>query len=107
MGIRKVDENKSIAFLNNQCLVFEQMLDDLSVVKHFDQYSKSISIGDCIREFQKEETLQEYFCEKCNDKNDAKKSIAIWSTPPILILHFKRTGNLGRKINTNVDYLIN
>ena len=94
---------------NALSLVFErgQCLDDASVTRHFAQYSKSISIGDCIREFQKEETLTEYFCEQCNSKNEATKSLQIWSTPPILIFHFKRTANFGRKIGTNVDYLLN
>ena len=37
---------------------------------------------------------------------DATKSLRVWSTPPILIIHFKRTGNFGRKINTNIDFLL-
>ena len=104
---RKVDENKTTSFLNNMSLVFDQLLDDTSVIKHFAQFSKPISIGDCIREFQKEEKLSEYFCEKCDKKIDATKSLRIWSTPPILIFHFKRTGNFGRKIDTNIDFLLN
>merc|ERR1712228_514781 len=106
-----IDWNEDLFFAQNEFndfnIVFEQCLDDLSVIQHFDEYSKSVSIGDCIREFQKKETLTEYFCEQCNEKNEATKSLQIWSTPIILILHFKRTGNHGRKINTNIDYLLN
>jgi len=88
-------------------LLFDELLDDTSVIEHFAQFHKPISIGDCIREFQKEEKLSEYFCERCNKKIEATKSLRIWSTPPILVFHFKRTGNFGRKIDTNIDFLLN
>jgi len=104
---RKVDENKSTSYLNNMGLVFEQQLDDPSVIKHFAQTTKSISIGDCLRQFQTEEKISEYYCSKCDEKVDATKSLRVWSTPPILVVHFKRTGNFGRKINTNIDFLLN
>ena len=46
--------------------------------------------------FTSEETLtgiNQYFCEVCNKKVDAKKKIYIWEPPNILIIHLKRFKN--------------
>ena len=103
---RKAATNEATSFLNGMTLVFEEILEDSSMKEHFSLYNKPISIGDCVREFQKEEKLSEYYCSNCDKKIDATKSLRIWSTPPILILHLKRVGSMGRKINTHVDYLL-
>ncbi|KAL0478549.1 hypothetical protein AKO1_008138 [Acrasis kona] len=58
-------------------------------VEHLDQ---------AIEQFQIVEKLQgenQYFCEKCNKKSDAKKGLKILTLPDILTLHLKRF---------NVDY---
>ena len=46
-AVRKVDENKTTSYLNNMGLVFEQLLDDPSVIRHYAQTTKmeKISIG--------------------------------------------------------------
>ncbi len=50
-------------------------------------------LDDALDNFQFEEMLEgsnQYFCEKCNKKVDAKKGLKILSTPDILTLHLKR-----------------
>lgn len=51
------------------------------------------TLHESMDEFTKEETLtgtNQYFCETCKKKVDAKKQIYIWEPPQILIIHLKR-----------------
>ena len=99
---------KGTGFLNSLGLVTRRRLDDASVTAHLAQLSKAeaVSIGDCIREFQREEKLSEYLCEGCARKGEASKALRVWSTAPILVVHLKRTGAQGRKIHTDIDFLL-
>lgn len=48
----------------------------------------------------------QYACEKCNAKTDAKKQQLLWSLPDILIIQLKRFEHMNKKINTQVDFPI-
>jgi len=51
------------------------------------------NLGDAIAAFLEGETLsgqEQWHCERCKKKVDAKKKIDIWKVPPVLVLHLKR-----------------
>lgn len=51
------------------------------------------TMEECLKEFSKEEELignNQYFCDNCKSKVDAKKKLYIWEAPEILIVHLKR-----------------
>ena len=51
------------------------------------------TLQDCIREFCKPERLvgdSQWHCPKCKAFRDAEKTLALWTVPPILIVHLKR-----------------
>lgn len=68
------------------------------------------SLGDCLREFMKEEILDEqdgWKCTKCKVLRRAKKSLCISRIPRILLIHLKRfsfSGPFRDKIDTFVDF---
>lgn len=69
------------------------------------------SLLSSIAEFSKPETLSgdcQWYCPKCKDFRDATKTIQIWSTPPILIIHLKRflvdSHGQRRKIKSLVEF---
>ena len=50
------------------------------------------------RELSEEEVIEEYVCEKCGPpRKIAKKTMAVWKMPSVLVLNLKRFGNDGRK----------
>lgn len=72
----------------------------------------SETLGNCLKEFSKSELLikeEKFKCEKCRKLVNATKRIFVWESPKILIIHFKRFKNIGRriqKINTKIEYPI-
>jgi ubiquitin C-terminal hydrolase len=72
--------------------------------------SSTCHIDDCFDEFCKTEHIDQYgkwFCEKCGELTNAKKSIKLWKLPQILIIQLKRFDYDLRsyaKINTRVTY---
>ncbi len=72
--------------------------------------SESATLNECLDTFSKSEKLEgdeQYYCNKCNKKNDAMKKIYIWEMPEILIIQFKRFNHhKGRstKNNCNISY---
>lgn len=51
------------------------------------------TLEECLKDFSKEEDLtgtEQYYCENCKCKVDAKKKIYIWEAPEVLIIHLKR-----------------
>jgi ubiquitin C-terminal hydrolase len=72
--------------------------------------SSTCDIDDCFDEFCKTEHIDQYgkwFCEKCGELTNAKKSIKLWKLPQILIIQLKRFDYDLRsyaKINTRVTY---
>lgn len=67
------------------------------------------TLKDCIDNFSKEEILEgdnQYHCDKCKDKVNAKKKIFIWEPPHVLIITLKRFMNdgSGNKNSKMVEY---
>jgi len=53
----------------------------------------TFSLVECLKEYSKEERLEEgekWYCPKCKDIKESTKKIEIWKLPNILIIHFKR-----------------
>lgn len=68
-----------------------------------------IDLMDCIREFTKEEVLDNtemFFCENCKEKVKCSKRIDIWKMPNILVIHFKRF-RYNKKQRKKMDTYIN
>jgi ubiquitin C-terminal hydrolase len=58
-------------------------------------YGMLLTIDDCIREYCKEEKLDDqnlWFCEGCNRKVSAIKRLQLWTAPPVLVIQLKRFG---------------
>jgi len=54
---------------------------------------EGVDLDDCIREFTKEERLEneeKWFCPKCKAFKASIKKIDIWKCPNILVVHLKR-----------------
>lgn len=60
------------------------------------------TLGDAIDAFLAGETLtgaEQWHCERCKKKVDAKKKIDIWKVPQILVLHLKRFEFMGSRFS--------
>jgi ubiquitin C-terminal hydrolase len=70
--------------------------------------SDKIDIYDCLKEYCKEEILDDdnkWNCDGCKKKVNAKKTITIWRKPKILIVHLKRFNYVeNRKISDHVEF---
>ena len=71
---------------------------------------KSIPISECLEKFTEGEQLDEnnaWFCPKCKNHVCALKTMKLWSTPDILILHLKRftfnTSQLGGLVRSKIE----
>ncbi|XP_071942708.1 ubiquitin carboxyl-terminal hydrolase 8-like [Antedon mediterranea] len=68
------------------------------------------SLKQCLEHFSKPEKLtgdNAVKCTRCKVKRNSIKTIKIWSTPPVLIIHLKRfyfEGRWRQKLQTNVDF---
>lgn len=66
-----------------------------------------ISIESCLNKFTRNEELDDsnpWNCTKCKEQVKAIKTVQLWSTPDILILHLKRyTTSISRDVNGNVS----
>lgn len=52
-----------------------------------------LNLATCLSEFGKPEILtgdSRWFCPKCKALRDATKTLKLWNTPPVLIVHLKR-----------------
>ena len=67
---------------------------------------RSLSLADCLQHFTSLETLSEQiFCETCTTPRPAKKRLSLFSTPRVLVLHFKRFDSLRQlKICSKVSF---
>lgn len=69
-----------------------------------------ISLGDCLDEFGKSETLSEndaWYCPRCKEHRRATKTFELWKSPDILVIHLKRFSAQGRlrdKLDVHVDF---
>ena len=74
---------------------------------------KEINIDDCMKEFCKQEILDEnnlWLCEGCNKKVRGIKKLELWTTPPFLVIQLKRFGferryKDSRRVNYPLDNL--
>lgn len=77
-----------------------------------DEDAGKVSLLDCLKEYSKEEKLQEeelWSCPKCKTLVEATKKLDIWKLPNILIVHLKRfkyNRKTKGKITTLVDFPI-
>jgi ubiquitin C-terminal hydrolase len=68
------------------------------------------NLDDCFDMYFNNEKLDgenQYSCEYCNDKVDAKKSTLLWSSPSRLIIQLKRFTDNNTRNNMNIDFPIN
>lgn len=66
------------------------------------------SLGDCLDEFGKPETLSEsdtWYCPRCKEHRRATKRFELWKTPDVLVIHLKRFSSQGR-FNNKIDVLV-
>ncbi|XP_062509937.1 ubiquitin carboxyl-terminal hydrolase 19-like isoform X2 [Corticium candelabrum] len=73
--------------------------------------AEKLTLDQCLKLFTAPEQLTKtdsWYCSKCKEHTEAKKEIAIWRLPHILVLHLKRfkySGNIWRdKITSFVDF---
>ncbi|XP_033105688.1 ubiquitin carboxyl-terminal hydrolase 8-like isoform X2 [Anneissia japonica] len=72
--------------------------------------SNKCSLTDCLDHFSKPEKLtgdNAVKCTRCRVKRNSIKTITIWRTPPVLIIHLKRfyfEGRWRQKLQTNIDF---
>ncbi|KAI1417572.1 UCH-domain-containing protein [Hypoxylon sp. FL1857] len=67
-----------------------------------------VSLGACLDEFEREETLSEqdmWYCPRCKEHRRASKKFDLWKTPDILIIHFKRFSSSAYR-NQKLDILV-
>lgn len=51
------------------------------------------SLGDCLREFAREERLsgdERWYCPRCRERVEATKALTVWKLPTVLLVHLKR-----------------
>ncbi|KAF2205264.1 cysteine proteinase [Delitschia confertaspora ATCC 74209] len=70
-----------------------------------------LTLEECFAETTKSEILSEdnaWYCGRCKAHRQATKTLAIWTTPDILVIHLKRFSgrNSRNKLNTLVDFPI-
>lgn len=69
-----------------------------------------LTLYDCLRAFTQSETLEEtdsWFCPKCEQKQQATKTISVWRYPPYLIIHLERFlfhGTMSTKLDDKVIF---
>jgi len=64
------------------------------------------SLATCLRKFCREEELEShrFLCPQCNRETTCTKQLSISQAPQVLILHFKRFTNQGKKNNRVVRF---
>ncbi|EPX71728.1 ubiquitin carboxy terminal hydrolase Ubp12 [Schizosaccharomyces octosporus yFS286] len=68
----------------------------------------TITLDDCLNEFEKTEQLGEedpWYCPTCKDFRRASKEMRIWKSPEILIFHLKRFSS-ERRFRDKIDELV-
>lgn len=67
-----------------------------------------VSLIDCFEETAKSEVLSEenaWYCGRCKELRRATKTLELWTTPDILVLHLKRFSSQSR-LRDKVDVLV-
>jgi hypothetical protein len=69
---------------------------------------KNIDLDDCLDEFAKEEELGQddlWYCPRCKEHRQAKKTLELWRVPDIFVVHLKRF-SANRGFRDKLDNLI-
>lgn len=69
---------------------------------------KEITLDDCFDIFSRAEVLSaadSWYCPKCKQHTQASKQIELWSSPDILLIHFKRFEN-QRSFSDKIDAVV-
>lgn len=73
---------------------YERIVSDASAAQTPGRPSQGgITLDDCFRDFTKPETLDQanlWYCSKCKEHRQARKTMEIWKLPDVLILSLKR-----------------
>ena len=78
-------------------------------VKGYDEDNAEYAIEECFREFEKTEKLEvgnEWRCPKCKDFKQAYKSMSLYKTPKILVLHLKRFKQKSTFLKSKIGALV-
>ena len=119
-----VEFNKNSKYLKNKemklnsCLVYKSDFKNIKIKKNKSQKISNlnnsiITLGDCLKNFCKEEKLEpgnEWYCPKCKKHTLASKKMEFFYLPKILIICFKRfirESFRWRKNEVFVDFPIN
>ena len=65
---------------------------------------KNESLMDCIQHEFQDEYIDDYLCEKCNQKSKTKRTVSIWKLPKVLIVTLKRFTPFGTRENMTIPY---
>jgi hypothetical protein len=68
-----------------------------------------ISLYDCFRNFTKPETLDQanlWYCSKCKEHRQARKTMEIWKLPDVLIVSLKRFEYRNEVLRDKLDALV-
>lgn len=100
----------NILFYEKYLLLDEvnNILEHPSVAEHKELSQRKLHISDCMTLFTEIEELSgdsAPYCSSCKEMHLAQKSIELWSTPPIFIIHLKRLIH-GSKLSSVVDFPI-
>ncbi|WBW74995.1 CSN-associated deubiquitinating enzyme Ubp12 [Schizosaccharomyces osmophilus] len=80
----------------------------MSETKEEGNHPHTITLDDCLNEFEKTEQLGEedpWYCPTCKDFRRASKEMRIWKSPEILIFHLKRFSS-ERRFRDKIDELV-
>lgn len=70
---------------------------------------KGSTLDDCLDQFYKTEVLGEadlWYCSSCKDLKRASKTLELWKTPDIFVVHLKRFSSWREKINDVISFPI-
>ena len=57
-----------------------------------------IDLDECLDLFVKEDTIDDFQCDNCDEKSEAKLQVQITRLPEILIIHLKRFDFIGGQL---------
>lgn len=73
-----------------------------------DRRKGGLALDDCLDEFGRKEILSDadtWYCPRCKEHQRASKTLELWKTPDILVMHLKRFSSSGYK-RDKLDVLV-
>ncbi|KAF2686306.1 cysteine proteinase [Lentithecium fluviatile CBS 122367] len=93
-------------------LRFAETLEDKELearkARRANRKANGVTLEECFAETSKSEVLSEdnaWYCNRCKELRRAKKTLEIWTTPDILVVHLKRFSS-HRAFRDKVDELV-